>query len=147
MESIQQVRPRPINSGSSDIITNNIRVRATAAYMPERSDPERNTFIFTYRITIKNEDSDPVRLVSRHWIIINGDGDREEVQGDGVVGETPELSRGEEFTYSSYCPLSTHWGTMEGSYVMEDLKGKQFVVAIGRFFLVADISTPAEVSS
>jgi len=40
------------------------------------------------------------------------------------------------FEYTSYCPLKTEWGTMEGCYTFERKDGKHFDVAIGRFFLV-----------
>lgn len=77
-----------------------------------------------------------VRLLSRHWLIVDGEGQREEVRGRGVVGEYPTLAVGESYSYVSYCPLPTSWGTMEGSYTFERQDGTRFDVAIGRFFLV-----------
>jgi len=59
------------------------------------------------------------------------------VVGPGVVGQQPDLLPGETFEYSSYCPLDTPWGTMEGVYTMQDEDGKQFPVRIGRFYLVS----------
>ena len=55
-----------------------------------------------------------VQLLSRHWIIIDAYGRREEVKGPGVVGEQPVLEPGETFRYASGCPLSTPSGTDEG---------------------------------
>ena len=41
-----------------------------------------------------------------------------EVEGPGVVGETPVLAPGEEFTYSSACDLRGAFGRMDGTYLM-----------------------------
>ena len=67
---------------------------------------------------------------------IDADGGREEVRGRGVVGEYPHLEFGESYSYVSYCPMKTSWGTMEGSYTFEREDGSRFDVEIGRFFLV-----------
>jgi ApaG protein len=74
--------------------------------------------------------------VSRHWVIVDSDGKREEVRGKGVVGDFPKLALGESYSYVSYCPIATTWGTMEGSYTFERDDGTRFQVGIGRFFLV-----------
>ena len=72
------------------------------------------------------------------WVIINADGDREEVDGPGVVGYLPELNAGESFEYSSSCPLDTNWGTMEGHYSFMGDDGVKFDALIGRFYLISD---------
>lgn len=131
---------------NSDVVTRGIRVRAGAAYIPERSEPSRNSYFFGYRITITNEGDVPARLLSRHWVIIDADGTREDVEGEGVIGETPSLAPGESFTYTSFCPLKTHWGTMEGMYLFELPTLERFDVAIGRFYLVAQLQPNSEVS-
>ena len=59
-----------------------------------------------------------MQLLSRHWIITDGTGHTEEVRGPGVVGEQPELAPGEEFEYTSGCPLPTPFGSMEGTFQM-----------------------------
>ena len=73
-------------------------------------------------------------------VIVDADGVRHEVQGMGVVGHHPDLKPGERFEYSSFCPLNTSWGTMEGSYVMEREDGSVFDARIKRFFLVGPTS-------
>ncbi len=77
----------------------------------------------------------PVQLVSRHWIIIDAYGRREDVSGPGVVGQTPRLEPGKAFKYQSFCPLRTVWGTMEGEYQMRYDDGETFDVQIARFYL------------
>lgn len=123
-------------SPNSDTTTRNIRVQAAAKYAPEESDPERQLHTFVYRIRITNDGDSKVQLLSRHWIILDSNNRREEVVGDGVIGKQPELGPGEMHEYTSYCPLRTEWGTMEGTYTFRDENEDLFEVAIGRFFLV-----------
>jgi ApaG protein len=119
----------------SDITTDGIRVGATAYYLPEQSDPDQRRYAFGYTIVIANNGERPVQLMSRHWIIIDAYGRREDVEGPGVVGQTPRLEPGQAFKYQSFCPLRTVWGTMEGSYQMRYDNGETFDVQIARFYL------------
>src|SRR5690606_39058184 len=120
---------------SSDSLTEGIRVRAVAAYMPEQSNPDDQSYLFSYRITNENQGEEAARLLSRHWIIVDSDGERSDVRGPGVVGHTPRLEHSESFEYSSFCPLRTNFGTMEGSYTFERDNGDVFEVQIARFYL------------
>ncbi len=120
----------------SDTITEGVRVQAAAQFLPSDSDPSANNFCYAYRITIYNEGDRRARLLTRHWIIRDANGNRQDVKGPGVVGEYPDLAPNESFSYVSGCPLQTEWGTMEGSYTMEREDGDRFAVQIGRFFLV-----------
>jgi ApaG protein len=119
----------------SDTLTHGIRVSAQAFFLPEQSDPAERKHFFGYAITIANESRKPVQLQSRHWVIIDGAGRREDVRGDGVVGQTPRIAPGESFKYQSFTRLKTNWGTMEGEYHMTTEDGDEFDVAIGRFYL------------
>lgn len=119
----------------SEATTEGIRVRAVASYIPDQSDPAQNQFVFAYKITIANDGLKRARLLSRHWVIINGNGDREDVEGPGVIGKTPTLAHGEVFEYTSFCPLNTEWGTMEGTYRMQRDDGTLFDVIVRRFYL------------
>jgi ApaG protein len=136
MPSAPIAKPRKVFG--SEAITRGVRVRARPFFLPEQSAPASGKFLFGYQITITNEGDCPVQLLSRHWIIIDADGDREEVKGPGVVGETPILRHGESHTYSSFCPLETAWGTMEGTYQMRADHGELFDVVIARFVLTVD---------
>lgn len=123
----------------SETVTSGIRIKAEPKFISNQSQPEESTFYFSYDITIFNESSTPVQLISRHWIIINSEGDREEVKGPGVIGKTPVILPGESFKYQSFCPLNTVWGTMEGAFQMKHPEGYMFDVKIERFVLVADV--------
>jgi len=120
----------------SNQATEGIRVQAAAQYLPQESDPARQQFVYIYRIIITNEGDTSAKLLTRHWVIRDADGNRKDVKGPGVVGEFPELAPGESFQYISGCPLTTSWGTMEGTYTMERDNGDRFMAEIGRFFLV-----------
>ncbi len=127
--------------GSSSTSTEGVRVQAIAQWLESESDPDQRHWLYAYTITIVNEGSTPVRLRSRHWVILDANNHREEVRGPGVVGKTPRLNPGERFEYTSSCPLNTPWGTMEGSYTFERDDGSPLEVAIGRFFLVPPKTT------
>ena len=128
----------------SDITTNGIRVEVTPSYVPERSAPHRNDYFFVYNITITNNSTENVKLLTRHWTIINANGDTNEIKGDGVVGEFPYMKPGENYEYFSFTKLDTDWGTMEGKYTMQNDEKETFEISIGRFYLVAE-EVPEEV--
>ena len=119
----------------SDTTTNNVRVGAAAIYLPEVSDPKIGNYVFGYNIVILNQGDQPVQLLTRYWKIIDADGEIEEVNGEGVIGQTPTIQPKQAFKYQSYCPLSTTWGTMEGKYTMRLESGEEFEAVIGRFLL------------
>lgn len=125
-------------SYGSVALTRGIRVAVSPAYLAEQSDPASRRFFFGYKVRITNEGDTGARLVSRRWIIVNSHGEREDVEGDGVVGQQPHLRPGQSFEYSSYCPLNTSWGTMEGTFQMERDDGETFDAVISRFYLVAE---------
>ena len=74
---------------SSNTLTRGVRVVAQPRYVPEQSDPSAKRYFFAYHITIRNEGEATVQLISRHWVITNGEGKVEEVRGPGVVGHQP----------------------------------------------------------
>lgn len=119
----------------SDATTRGIRVQVESLFLPERSLPGERQFVFTYRVRIDNQGAEPATLVSRRWLITDGDGRPQTVEGPGVVGEQPRLAPGEGFEYSSFCPLPTPVGTMEGSYTMVTDAGETFEARIAPFFL------------
>lgn len=120
----------------STALTDGIRVEVQSAFRPDRSDPSTGRWLFTYTVKIRNEGEATSQLVSRHWIITDANGEREEVQGDGVVGHQPRLGPGEAFEYTSFCILKTPHGSMRGSYRMVREDGSTFDAAIAAFPLV-----------
>ena len=114
----------------SDII-----VVVTPNYLPEQSSPDKSEYSFVYHISIKNNGDQPARLISRHWIITDGNAHVKEVQGAGVVGEQPLIAPGKSHQYTSGVTLETEVGTMEGSYQMVNDTGEEFDVSIPTFLL------------
>lgn len=119
----------------SDTTTRGIRVEVESEYLPERSDPQTSYYFFAYHVRISNVGTEAAQLVSREWIITDGDGNQERVQGPGVIGEFPHLAPGEAFEYTSFCPLATPHGSMHGSYRMAGSAGDTFDAMIEPFTL------------
>jgi ApaG protein len=119
----------------ADTAMNKIDVEVLPAYIAEQSDPEHQHYVFSYTVTIRNNGSMPAKLLTRHWIITDGDGHVQEVKGDGVIGEQPYLQPGEGFQYTSGTFINTPFGTMHGSYQMISDSGEKFDAKIPAFRL------------
>ncbi len=117
-------------------VTQGIKISVEPVYAPEQSEPQKSKYLFAYHITIENEGEQSAQLLTRHWIIKDAWHNVEEVRGDGVVGETPILEPGAAYTYSSWCPLRTEYGTMRGSYGMVRPDGEEFEAVIAPFALM-----------
>jgi ApaG protein len=64
--------------------------------------PPDRPHAFVYYITIRNASDRTVTLLGRKWVIDYRDGTQQVIEGDKIVGETPRLSPGEEFSYNSH---------------------------------------------
>ena len=112
-----------------------IQVEVKTRYVESESDPDKYRFVFAYTVTIRNVGTAAARLLTRHWVIRDGNGRVQEVRGEGVVGEQPHLKPGEGFKYTSGTMLETSIGTMGGSYLMVTDDGIEFKAAIDEFLL------------
>ena len=110
-------------------------VTVRTQYLAEQSDPERANYVFAYAITIKNTGQVAAQLISRHWVITDGNNRVEEVRGLGVVGHQPLLQPGEQFEYTSGTALATPQGSMTGEYFCVAEDGARFEVKIEEFVL------------
>jgi len=118
--------------------SNQVSVKVLPEYIPEESNPSKKRYVFAYTVIIENLGQAPAQLMSRHWIITNGETLKtQEVQGDGVVGQQPRIEPGEHFEYTSGTVLESPVGTMQGSYKMVDDDGEFFEVNIPVFTLAA----------
>ena len=115
--------------------TRGIQVEVRSEFLPERSSPRDGSYLFQYTVRISNTGSETAQLISREWIITNADGEVERVNGAGVIGEQPVLPPGGSFEYTSYCPLKTAVGAMQGSYQMVTASGERFDAIISPFTL------------
>lgn len=115
--------------------TKNLTVTVVPEFLEEHSRPDEGHYVWAYHITIANEGVERVQLINRYWKIIDANGRVQEVRGVGVVGEQPVLEPGEEYTYTSGCPLPTPSGVMLGAYEMSKDSGETFDVSVPVFSL------------
>ncbi|MFW2830709.1 Co2+/Mg2+ efflux protein ApaG [Sphingomonas sp. ID0503] len=120
--------------------TRGVTVRVAVSFLPEQSAPDRGQWFWSYHIRIENGGAETIQLLTRHWTISDGRGHRQEVRGDGVVGEQPVIDPGQTYDYVSGCPLPTPTGAMQGSYRMVTESGATFDVDIPRFPLIGPVA-------
>ena len=116
-------------------ITRQIEVTVEPNFLPERSSAENRQFFWSYTVVITNAGAETVQLKTRHWVITDASGHRQEVRGEGVVGEQPVLGPGEKFEYTSGVPLPTASGFMAGRYQMVTDSGEPFEIDVPAFSL------------
>ena len=118
-------------------LTKGINISVETFYQPENSNPLNSEFMFAYRITIQNNNGFSVRLLRRHWFILEANATRREVEGEGVVGAQPLIESGKQYQYVSGCNLKTEMGKMYGTYLMENsLTKRKFEVTIPVFEMI-----------
>jgi ApaG protein len=118
-------------------ITNGISISVEVFYIQKQSMPQQNEFSFAYHITIENNSEHIIKLMRRHWRIMDSNGDIRTVEGEGVVGQQPVMQPGEYYQYTSGCVLNTEMGKMQGTYTMKDVHTTNlFDVLIPAFDLI-----------
>jgi ApaG protein len=117
--------------------THDVEVDVETQYQPQQSNPLSEDFLFAYRITIKNHGDHVIQLLRRHWYIHDSNGEKREVEGEGVVGLQPVLKPGETHSYISGCNLKSELGKMKGIYLFEKLvDGNRFEVQVPEFTMM-----------
>lgn len=126
-------------SGSKKILImsekNKILIEVQPRYIENQSDPSAHRYAFAYTVRITNIGTAAAKLLSRHWLITDANGKVEEVRGEGVIGKTPYLNPGEDFTYTSGALINTAVGVMQGKYIMLSDSGENFDALIPQFTL------------
>ena len=117
------------------LASSDITVSVATEFLKDQSKPEQQHYVFAYHIDIHNHGVATGQLLNRHWVITDADGEVEEVQGPGVVGEQPHIAPGKSFSYSSGAILKTPMGVMQGSYEFIDDAGVHLDVPIAPFTL------------
>lgn len=114
-----------------------IKISVTTKYLGIREQSENeDVYVFSYTVDIHNVSEQSLQLMSRYWLITNGDGEKVEIHGDGVVGEQPVIAPNETFSYTSASMLKTSVGTMEGFYYFSDNTESEVKIPIPVFSLV-----------
>lgn len=118
-------------------VTAGVKISVVHGYEPRISSPLLESFVFSYHITIINQNDFPVQLLRRHWFIFDSAASRREVEGAGVVGETPVIMPNERFMYHSACDFRSMRGSMKGYYTMRRIGNdfQAFHVRIPEFVL------------
>lgn len=117
--------------------TNGIRISVRTFFSKKHSDPIQQKYVHVYEVLIENLTEHSVQLMARHWRIFDAYGVKREIIGEGVIGKQPVIDPGEYHSYSSWCPVTTEIGRMDGRYQMIDLHTDQkFYVNVPSFDLV-----------
>ena len=81
-----------------------------------------------------------MQLLKRKWLIYDVGFGYTEVEGDGVIGLTPEINPGETFKYFSNVVLRSGVGSMSGVYFCINLhKNENLAIDIPKFNLLAEV--------
>jgi ApaG protein len=116
-------------------VTRQIEVTVQPNFLPEHSSIDKRQYFWSYTIVITNTGAETVQLQSRHWIITDAVGRKQDVRGKGVVGAQPVLAPGERFEYTSGVELPTVSGIMTGQYQMVSESGEHFEIDVPTFSL------------
>lgn len=98
---------------------------------------------FVYFITIENRSDRTVTLHGRKWVLEQADGERQVIEGDKIVGETPRIAPGESFSYNSYHVTGSNCRVI-GSFHGTDDTGARIHVVVSAFVMVIPESDCAE---
>ncbi len=101
-------------------------------YDVSRPAPPDRPHPFVYHISIHNGSEETIRIFGRKWIVRDTDGDTMVVEGDGVVGQFPNLSPGQTFSYDSYHVIKSE-STATGSFFGTTEEGSPVCVRIPPF--------------
>jgi len=109
----------PINASELTEMNNDISVSVQTEYIAAQLIKNEKNYVFSYTISITNNGEQAVKLLSRYWLITDGDNKTSTVSGEGVIGKQPLIAPNETYTYTSGCILKTPVGTMQGHYQMQ----------------------------
>ncbi len=116
-------------------VTHDIHVSVTPIFLEDESKPDEHLYVWGYKVRIENKSEMTVTLRARFWEIIDALGQKQNVHGDGVVGETPIIEPGTFFEYTSGTPLPTPSGIMQGKYYVETETMQELEIDIPSFSL------------
>ena len=119
-------------------ITQGIEISIQPDYQEQYSNPIQEKYVYAYHVTIRNTGRSTVQLLRRHWFIYDSGNQLREVEGEGVIGQTPVIRPGERFEYNSWTEMRTTIGKMYGYYTMQRITdGAMIEAEIPEFQLVA----------
>jgi ApaG protein len=121
-----------LNKVESIDIVHDISVSVQTEYIASQYVKNEKNYVFSYTITITNNSKQSVKLLSRYWLITDGNNETNTVAGEGVIGKQPVIAPDKKYTYTSGCILKTPVGTMQGHYQMlcDDKKLQQVEIPV-----------------
>lgn len=96
-----------------------INIEVDTKFIGKQQKDNQVVFVFSYTVNITNVSDAPMTLRSRYWLITNGNAEKTEVSGDGVIGEQPTIEPKQTYQYTSASVLKTEVGSMQGHYNFE----------------------------
>ena len=117
-----------------------IQIEVAVRYLTEQSDPDADRYAFAYTVEICNRGMEAVKLLNRYWHITDDNEKVEEVRGEGVIGQQPEILPGQSFHYTSGAVIETKFGSMHGDYEMQSTSGEKFTAKIPPFLLAPPLA-------
>jgi ApaG protein len=123
------VSPAEISATEAPVLRVQVRVQALPACAVGGTR-------FHLRFEIYNASSNPVRLLSRRWRLIDADHHQVELLGQCVSGQRPEIFPGASYRFTSEVQLTTAWGSLEGSFRALDADGGLIEIELERQMLV-----------
>jgi len=123
-----------ITPSSSDI-AERVNITVKAKFEASQSDTDAKRFVFSYTVTIENTAEISVQLLSRRWVVTDGNEKQQQIEGDGVIGVQPTIKPHCSYQYSSGAVIETNIGSMFGHYNMITENGEHFEAKISAFTL------------
>ena len=103
-------------------------------YMPSLDAPPEKPHPFVYFISIHNDSALTVTIRGRKWVVREAGGEVTVVEGEGVVGQTPEIAPGGHFSYNSY-HVTAGDAEVSGAFFGETALGERVFARIPDFQL------------
>lgn len=112
-----------------------LRVRVDeVVHMPGLDAPGNKPHPFVYFITIANDSKEEVTLKGRKWVVREEGGEVVVVEGEGIVGQTPTIEPGGNFSYNSYHVVARS-ARVEGAFFGTTAAGQRIFARIPAFEL------------
>lgn len=103
-------------------------------YMPGLDATADKPHPFVYFITIHNDSPIPVTLQARKWVVRENAGEVTVVEGEGIIGQTPTIEAGGNFSYNSYHVVATN-AEVQGAFFGVTASGERIFTRIPSFQL------------
>ena len=116
------MKTRPIELAGLEVVLDRL-----VHHIDTERYPEETPHAFIYFLTIRNYSDRRVQLLGRKWVIEHENGETVVVEGDKIVGHTPKLAPGEEFSYNSFHLTATDCRASGSFHGLDEFENRVFV--------------------